>query len=79
MPGLAKPSVPELEDDRAWKKHSDRLARQLSDADWDAVERAYASIGMLAWRAKTLTQDQLRTMDYKEPLGHIDAALSRLG
>lgn len=28
----------------AWAEHSDRLARQLSDPDWDAVEKAYDSI-----------------------------------
>ena len=32
----------------AWNKHSDRLARQLSDADWDAVERAYDGVAELA-------------------------------
>jgi hypothetical protein len=31
----------------AWTKHSDRLARQLGDPDWDAVERAYESVARL--------------------------------
>ena len=32
---------------KAWADHGDRLARQLSDVEWDAVERAYESIAEL--------------------------------
>ena len=28
-----------------WKEHSDRLARQLSDTDWEAVQAAYLIFG----------------------------------
>src|SRR4051812_8281157 len=43
-PATAKMLSIRFDQDEAWKKHSDRLARQLSDAEWDAVERAYESL-----------------------------------
>lgn len=48
-PSMVKRVVKELEEEGSneWKKHSDRLARQLSDADWDAVESAYEYIAGL--------------------------------
>lgn len=36
---------------KAWAKHSDRLARLLSDRDWDVVEQAYDGIAdLVTWK-----------------------------
>jgi hypothetical protein len=61
----------------AWTKHSDRLARQLSEPEWDAVERAYELYdglisAILATRAPSSDKELERTRE------QIDDALNRL-
>jgi hypothetical protein len=61
----------------AWEEHSNRLARQLPDQDWDAVERAYGSIAELI---STIREYGIppTVQDFAQSRNQIDDALSRL-
>jgi hypothetical protein len=62
---------------KAWDKHSDRLARQLRDPDWDAVERAY---GRVAELVSTVGEERIPPSEQQFELARkqIDDALNRL-
>jgi hypothetical protein len=47
-PNISSDVVSTLAATPKWRSHADQLARQLSDAEWDAVEAAYSSVEQLA-------------------------------
>jgi hypothetical protein len=61
-----------------WTKHSDRLARQLSDADWDAVEKAYDDTADVILKVGEPPHEWPTPDEVKRAYEHVEDALKRL-
>ncbi|HTX32877.1 MAG TPA: hypothetical protein VMD09_15945 [Solirubrobacteraceae bacterium] len=77
-PRLIEFATIELDDlgSKAWDRHSDRLARQMTDADWATVQAAYESVANLVWQWKG--NKSVREEDASPTHKRIEDAIRRL-